>query len=228
MTFLKPLPPSSHGRHFELRATVTGVYDKGKRGTVVETEHLLVDGAVAGDGHDGHDANVYSRAVGSSFFVGQGGWGGPAGPKAVEQPASALVPLHGEPDAVFEAHATDETALLYRLSGDYNPLHADPEPGEKMGFGGTILHGLWTWNNTAVGLLRVLGKSEPGNIREFAARFASPVKPGDVLVTEAWRMGDVDGHGWESVRFVTKVKGGKVCLSNGRAKMRCAGLKSNL
>jgi peroxisomal enoyl-CoA hydratase 2 len=70
LEFLKPLPASSAGRRFELRSKVLGIYDKGKPGTVVETEQTLVD----------VDSNeVYSRAVGSAFYVGQGGWGGPKG-----------------------------------------------------------------------------------------------------------------------------------------------------
>ena len=68
--FFKPLPVSSHGRKFEVRSKVLGVYDKGKPGTVIETEQVLVD-AETGE--------KYSRAVGSGFFVGQGGWGGPKG-----------------------------------------------------------------------------------------------------------------------------------------------------
>jgi hypothetical protein len=70
MEFLKPLPVSSHGRKFEVRSKVLGVYDKGKPGTVVETEQTLVDAETN---------EVYSRAVGSGFFIGQGGWGGPKG-----------------------------------------------------------------------------------------------------------------------------------------------------
>jgi hypothetical protein len=68
--FFKPLPVTSHGRKFEIRSKVLGVYDKGKPGSVVETEQVLVD-AETGE--------AYSRAVGSGFFVGQGGWGGPKG-----------------------------------------------------------------------------------------------------------------------------------------------------
>ena len=70
MQFLKPLPVSSAGRKFEVRSKVLGVYDKGKPGTVVETEQRLVD-AETGE--------TYTRAVGSGFYVGQGGWGGPKG-----------------------------------------------------------------------------------------------------------------------------------------------------
>lgn len=118
--------------------------------------------------------------------------------------------------------------MLYRLNGDYNPLHATPEPGVKMGFGGAIMHGLFSWNTTAHGILKTLGGSDPANIREFQARFASPVKPGDKLVTQIWRMGDKDKDGFEEVRFVTSIEGGKVCLSNGRASVRVVGSKSKL
>lgn len=114
-----------------------------------------------------------------------------------------------------------------RLNGDYNPLHATPEPGQKMGFGGAIMHGLFTWNTAAHALLKHLGGSDPANIKEFSARFASPVRPGDKLVTQMWRTGEVK-DGWEEVRFVTSVAGGKVCLSNGRALMKCVGGKSKL
>ncbi|KAK5014260.1 hypothetical protein LTR60_003445, partial [Cryomyces antarcticus] len=114
------------------------------------------------------------------------------------------------------------------LNGDYNPLHATPEPGRAMGFGGAIMHGLFSWNSTCHGLLHELGNSDPANIKEFQARFASPVKPGDKLVTQMWRTGEVDAEGWEEVRFVTSVEGGKVCLSNGRALMKCGGGKSKL
>ncbi len=114
-----------------------------------------------------------------------------------------------------------------RLNGDYNPLHATPEPGQKMGFGGAIMHGLFSWNAACHGLLKVLGASDPANIKEYQARFAAPVKPGDKLITEAWRTGRFQ-DGWEEVRFITKVEHGKVVLSNGRALMKCRGAQSKL
>jgi peroxisomal enoyl-CoA hydratase 2 len=132
-------------------------------------------------------------------------------------------PTGKAPDAQAITQTTAESALLYRLNGDYNPLHATPEPGKQMGFGGAIMHGLFSWNSTAHGLLKEMGGSNPANIKEFQARFASPVKPGDKLVTDIWRMGNPDKDGWEEVRFVTKVEGGKVCLSNGRALMKVVG-----
>lgn len=89
------------------------------------------------------------------------------------------------------------------------------------------MHGLFSWNSACHGLLQTLGDSNPANIREFQARFAAPVKPGDKLVTEAWRTGKfVDG--WEEVRFTTRVEGGKTVLSNGRALMKCVAERSKL
>ncbi|KAK9773678.1 putative HotDog domain-containing protein [Seiridium cardinale] len=184
--FLKPLPTSSVGKKFEIRTKVVGVYDKGRPGSVVETQTDLVD---AGTGE------VYSRAIGSAFFVAQGNWGGPKGPATENFPP----PKGKQPDVTFEDQTTQQTALLYRLNGDYNPLHAHPEPGKKMGFGGAIIHGLYSFNSTAHGLLKSLGASDPKNIKEFQARFASPVKPGDKLVTQVWKTGEIK-DGWEEIR----------------------------
>ncbi|KAK3341232.1 HotDog domain-containing protein [Lasiosphaeria hispida] len=205
--FLKPIPLTSDGKTFEVRTKVLGVYDKGRPGTVIETQTDLVD---AGNGE------VYSRAIGSAFYVGQGNWGGPKGPATENYPS----PKDRKPDVVFETQTTAETALLYRLNGDYNPLHAAPEPGTKMGFGGTIIHGLYSFNWACHGLLQNLGQSDPSNIKDYQARFASPVRPGDKLVASAWRTGQFQGE-WEEIRFQVQVEGGKVCLSNGRALMKC-------
>lgn len=206
--FHKQLPATSEGRKFESRSKVIGVYDKGKPGTVLETQNDIVD-AESGE--------VYTSIVGSAFFVGQGGWGGPKGPKTESFPP----PKGKQPDAVFENPTNDETAALYRLNGDYNPLHIDPKPGKAMGFGGVIIHGLYSWNTSAHALVKMLGGGDPTSIKEYAARFASPVKPGDTTVTEMWATGNKDSEGWEDVRFQVKVKQtGTVCLSNGRAKMK--------
>ena len=96
-----------------------------------------------------------------------------------------------------------------------------------MGFGGVILQGRFSWNSACHSLLQRLGGSDPANLKEFQARFAAPVKPGDKLVTEAWRTGEFK-DGWEEVRFIVRVEGGKLVLSNGRALMRCTLTKSKL
>jgi hypothetical protein len=101
--FLKPLPPTSEGRKFELRSKVIGVYDKGKPGTVVETEQTIVDKETG---------EVYTRAVGSGFYVGQGGWGGPKGPATVNYPPPKG--RENSPDKISEKQLTAESAHLYR------------------------------------------------------------------------------------------------------------------
>lgn len=209
MEFFKALPSTSEGKRFQIRTTVVGVYDKGRAGSVVDTQTDLTE-VNSGD--------VYSRISSSSFYVGQGNWHGPKGPATISFPP----PEGKQPDAVLENQISKEAALLYRLNGDYNPLHATPEPGLKMGFKGAIMHGLFSWNSTAHDILKAFGGSNPANIREYQARFASPVMPGDKLVTSVWRTGQKDGA-FEEIRFVTQIEGGKVCLSNGRALIKVAG-----
>ncbi|CCU75435.1 unnamed protein product [Blumeria hordei] len=206
MQFFRPLPTTSHGRKFELRSKVLGVYDKGKAGTVLESQLDLVDA---------ENGDLYVRALSSFFYVGQGQWGGPKG-----QPTPNFAPPAGKaPDSVSIQQTTPETALLYRLNGDYNPLHATPEPGQMLGFGGTIIHGLYSWNVAAHAVLKSMGGGKPENIKEFQARFSSPVRPGDKLITEMWRTGIFSGE-FEEIRFQTRIEGGKVCLNNGRALIR--------
>lgn len=208
--FLKKLPVTSEGARFETRTKVLGVYDKGRPGTVLDLQTDLIDAATG---------EAYTRVTSSSFFVAQGNWHGPKGPATKNYPP----PPGREPDAVLEHQTTTESALLYRLNGDYNPLHATPEPGQKMGFKGAITHGLYQWNVTCHDILRRFGASDPDNMREYQARFASPVMPGDKLVTRVWRTGEGAADGWEELRFTTTVDGGKVCLSNGRALVRVVG-----
>ena len=213
MTFYKPLPTTSAGRTFEVRNKIVGCYDKGKA-TVMETEQSIVEKSTG---------EIYSKVIGSAFFVGQGGWGGPKGEKSPDYPP----PKGKSPDAVNELQTTKEVAHLYRLNGDYNPLHATPEPGEKMGFGGAIVHGLYSWNTSAHAVLKAFGGSDPKNLKSYEARFANPVKPGDKLITEMWRVGNVE-DGFEEVRFTVRVEGGKVVLTNGRAFVKVVGVKSKL
>lgn len=208
MQFFRPLPPSSEGLNFELRTKVLGVYDKGNPGTVMEMQRDIIDK---------ESGQVYVREIGSVFYVGQGNWGGPKGLAT----QNFKPPPGKSPDNIEIIQTSPETALLYRLNGDYNPLHATPEPGKKMGFGGTIIHGLYSWNAIAHSILKVIGGSKPQNLKEFQARFVNPVRPGDKLITEIWRMGEFKGE-FEEIRFQTKIEGGKICLNNGRALIRPA------
>lgn len=141
-----------------------------------------------------------------------------SGPKVPSYP-----PPDRAPDAIRTVQTTMETAHIYRLNGDYNPLHADPEPGKKMGFGGPIIHGLYSWNSSAHAILQAFGASKPENLKEFQARFAAPVKPADKLIIEMWRTGDKHDGGFEEIRFTVRVEGGKTVLTNGRAVVKVEG-----
>ena len=97
-----------------------------------------------------------------------------------------------------------------------------------MGFGGPIIHGLFSWNNSAHAVLEAFGGSDPSNLKEHQARFAAPVIPGVKLITEMWKTGEKDGEGFEEIRFIVKVEGGKTVLTNGRALVKISETKSKL
>ena len=142
------------------------------------------------------------------------------GPATVNYPPPANTP----PTATIEIPTNKEIALLYRLNGDYNPLHASPEFAQKNGFKQPILHGLASWNMTAAALLRTFCNSDPANLKEYQARFSSPVLPGNTLVVEIWKTGKKEGEGFEEVILRVKVKEtDKVVLSNGRAVIKSPG-----
>ncbi|KAL3486065.1 HotDog domain-containing protein [Aspergillus germanicus] len=221
LTILKPLPTSSAGRRFELRNQLIGVYDKGASGSSIETAQCVVD-ADSGD--------VYAVTRTMNFLPGQGNWGGERGPRT---------PAHNvpnrPPDARHTVQTSEETVFLYRLNGDYNPLHAVPDVGKQMGLGGVIIHGLFTWSSACYGVLHACcgggERSEPRRLQEIEARFAAPVRPGDTVVTEIWREtaeARKQGRGVlpkeeqeqeeeEVAVFRTVNQDGVVVLSNGRA-----------
>ncbi|KAL1306337.1 hypothetical protein AAFC00_005054 [Neodothiora populina] len=214
---IRPLPVSSQGRTFEIRSSVIGVWDKAIKATVIETEHLIVETGV--------EDTLFTRMTEIAFYMGQGGWGGPNGPStAIPKPAPEERPF------ATLTHDIGPTAhLLYRLNGDFNPLHATECPNAIVQ-PTPIMHGLYSWNTVCHSILEKLCKSDPRALKSFRARFTSPVRPGDTLITDVWICGMVDdvsdnthGDGWREVRFTTRVKGGKVCLTNGSAVVRLAG-----
>lgn len=87
------------------------------------------------------------------------------------------------------------------------------------------MHGLFTYNCAAHAILKVVGSSNPANLKEFTARFAAPVRPGDELLTEIWRLGEFEGE-YEDIRFVTSVNG-KAVLTNGRALVKTTAAREN-
>ncbi|OAA57627.1 MaoC-like dehydratase [Niveomyces insectorum RCEF 264] len=204
---LCPLPVSSEGLDLELHNRVVGVYDKGGHMVLEAAQQLL----------DARTGTVYANMHSTAFGIGQGGYGGPRGPT---KPAVRM-PRDRAPDAVARYQTTPETALLYRLCGDYNPLHADDAFGRRGGFKGAIMQGLGTWNFAAHGVLRALGGSDPTRLRSFGARFKSVVYPGDALETRMWVVGSEDGY--DNIVFETiVVEDGRVALSNGYAKIKQA------
>jgi acyl dehydratase len=154
-------------------ATATGriaaVYDKGKAAVLVmRTEVADADGPLWTN-----DAQIFVR--------GEGGWGGDRGPSA------RLDPPAGDPDRTVERPVRPDQALLYRLSGDYNPLHADPEFAKVAGFDRPILHGLCTYGMTLKAVVDTLLGGDVTRVRSYTTRFAGVVYPGETLRIRMWR-----------------------------------------
>jgi acyl dehydratase len=120
----------------------------------------------------------------TSFLRGDGGFGGPSGPT---RPVHTLP--ERAPDLVCDIATLPQAALIYRLSGDYNPLHADPEIATAAGFPRPILHGLCTFGVAGHALLRLLCGYDPARLTRMDVRFSAPVFPGETVRTEIWREG---------------------------------------
>ncbi len=173
---------------------VTGIYDKGS-GAVVVTEAESTDVATG-------DPLFKTRM--SAFIRGEGGWGGDRGPSGGKNTAPDRAPDH---KVTYETRA--DQALTYRLSGDRNPLHSDPEFAKLAGFDRPILHGLCTYGFTGRALLHSLCGSDPARFKQMDARFSKPVMPGDTLTISIW----VDGN--EAV-FRTETQNGDVVIDAGK------------
>jgi len=139
----------------------------------------------------------------SAFIRGEGGWGGDRGPSG---PRNA--PPERAPDHVVSYPTRGDQALLYRLNGDRNPLHADPWFAKMGGFDTPILHGLCTYGFTGRALLSAVCDNDTTRFKSMEGRFASPVLPGQQLDVSIWVD---DAHAF----FVTKV-GDTVVLDSGR------------
>jgi len=165
-----PIPPAAT---LTSNAHVSSIYDKG-RGALVNV-----------------DVTTFDQATGKeicwnqfSFFCrGIGGFGGDRGP------AENAVPIPNRPpDAVHEEKTHPEQALLYRLTGDVNPLHADPEMAALGNFDRPILHGLCTFGFAGRAVLHHFCESEPSRFKAIRVRFSRHVFPGETIITEMWRV----------------------------------------
>lgn len=183
---------------------VVRIVDKGEgKGAVLHVEKTLKDAA---------SGELLTTAEQVLFLRGGGGFSGGSGGDT-PAPALQVVP-EGTPDAMLELPTRPEAALVYRLSGDLNPLHADPAVASKSGFPKPILHGLATWGNAGRGIVQIFCDHEPTRLRSIHARFTAPVYPGETLVLECWRMGT------DEIAFRAKVKERDVLvLNNGHARI---------
>lgn len=155
------------------------------------------------------DGSELATARHSLFFRGLGGFGGARGP------SSQWVLPEREPDFVFEESTDVAQALLYRLAGDDNPLHADPQMAASGGYEKPILHGLCTMGFAARAILKRCADNDPDRFKSVNVRFSRHVFPGDTLVTEMWR------ESGNEIRFQTKVKErALVVLSHGVVGLR--------
>jgi acyl dehydratase len=158
---------------------ITAIWDKGK-GAVIET--TSVSTLVAGDGEIGKP--VFTNVM-SAFIRGEGDFGGERGPSGPRNAAPDRAPDHA-----VTYTTRPEQALIYRLSGDRNPLHADPAFAKMGGFDRPILHGLCTYGFTGRALLHTVCESDPARFKAMEARFSSPVFPGEELTIKVWKTGD--------------------------------------
>jgi acyl dehydratase len=184
------------------RTRVTGLVDKGAgKGALMYSEKTLTD-ALSGT------LLATTRSV--SFMRGDGGFAAAGQPSDAPPPPRPVTP-DGPPDTVFDWTMRPEAALVYRLSGDYNPVHADPAVARAAGFERPILHGLCSFGVTGWALVRAIAGGDPARLRTMGTRFSSPVYPGETLRVEIWRRGD-------AVQFRTRVlERDVIVLSHGTA-----------
>jgi acyl dehydratase len=154
------------------RSKVVGLWDRGaEKGAVVDVERVLTDTAGA----------VVARLVSTYAQRGDGGFGG----RPPERDGWARPERAADGAAVLPI--LPQAALLYRLNGDMNPLHADPEWAKAVGFERPILHGLCTFAMAARGLIEQLSPDAPEALRAISGRFSRPVFPGETLRVTFWQ-----------------------------------------
>jgi acyl dehydratase len=169
-----PLPPAGK---LSVVSEVVDIQDKG------EGKNAIL--VFKGTGTDPETGQVVAESVSTAVIRGEGGFGGQPG----QRPQAPEIP-DGEPDFRVALPTRKDQALLYRLSGDRNPLHSDPWFAKELaGFPKPILHGLCTYGVAGRALVAELGGGDASKITAVGARFTSPVFPGETLTTSIWRTG---------------------------------------
>jgi acyl dehydratase len=160
------------------RTRVTGVFDKGEgRGALIQTA-TEVSMKASGE--------LVCSLTSTSFARANGGFGGPSGPTKEPHPLPDR-----KPDLYCDLPTLPQAALIYRLSGDYNPLHADPAYATRAGFKVPILHGRCTFGVAGHAILKACCGYDPSKLIAMEGRFSAPVFPGENIRTEMWRDGNV-------------------------------------
>ncbi|MGI4815274.1 MAG: MaoC/PaaZ C-terminal domain-containing protein [Janthinobacterium lividum] len=161
-------------------SNVSRIVDKGAdKGALMHVEKHLTDAATG---------QAIATVESVLFLRGDGGFTNAEDTGDAPAPAMPSVP-EGAPDLLLDLPTRPEAALIYRLSGDVNPLHADPEFAKKAGFPKPILHGLATYGMVCYGIIKSFCDNDPARLKSIGARFSSPVFPGETIRLEAWRKG---------------------------------------
>lgn len=182
----------------DVTSTVTAIEDKGSGALVVSDAEAL----------DAETGDLLAASRSSVFITGEGGSGrrGSSASTATPMPTTA-------PDSQATYSTRPEQALLYRLSGDRNPLHSDPKFAARAGFARPILHGLCTYGVTGRVLLHELCGSDPTRLRSMAGRFTHPVYPGQDITVSIWDTAD-------GIRFRASLDDGTTVIDRGTVAIR--------
>ncbi|MGH6664116.1 MAG: MaoC/PaaZ C-terminal domain-containing protein [Pseudolabrys sp.] len=193
-------PVAPHG-HVIGRTRIVDITDKGEgKGALVYSERAIIDKA---------SGRLLATLAQTTFCRVDGGFGGPKR----EGPPPHALPKRA-PDIVCDLLTRPEMALIYRLSGDVNPLHADPDFAKSAGFPRPILHGLATFGVTGRALLKAICGYDPAKLTAMSGRFSAPVFPGETIRTEFWCDAGVVGF---RARVVER---DAIVIDNGRAEVK--------
>ncbi len=197
ITFHRPLPVKAN---ITADSSILGVFDKGKdKGAVILRKTVLKN-------EKGEDL---ATLIASQFARGDGGFGGPS----EGQPEPHPIPKRA-PDMSVDISTRPDQALIYRLCGDRNPLHSDPEFAKKAGFDRPILHGMCTYGLSCRAVLQTYADYDPLAFKQHAVRFSAPVFPGETVSFDLWKDGNVISlEGRVKGRNVTVIRNGKTVLA---------------